>query len=81
MSWNYRVLAFEQDKEIYFEIHRVFYDKNKKPEVYAIGSSSVGAESIKGIKWVLNRMKDCIKKPILWGGDKFPKEYKKNKIN
>jgi len=35
---------------------------------------SVGAESIEGIYWVLEKMKECANKPILLE-DGFPNEY------
>ncbi len=30
---------------------------------------------IHNIKWVLKEMKECLDKPILCGGDKFPEEF------
>jgi hypothetical protein len=27
------------------------------------------------MRWTLNKMKECLKKPILLAGDDFPKEY------
>lgn len=71
--WNHRVLAHKYNDEVVFEIHEVYYDDNGVPNGYC--STRVSGDSIKGIKWTLNRMKDCLKRPILWGGDKFPEEY------
>jgi hypothetical protein len=75
MGWNHRVLAHEHKGEIYFDIHEVYYDDNGTPNGYTENPVSVGGESLKGIGWTLNRMKECLKKPILWAGDKFPNEY------
>ena len=80
MGWNHRVLAkefiFENgEKEIYFDIHEVYYDADGKPDGYTKNPILVGGENIKDIKWTLNKMKECLKKPILWGNDKFPEVY------
>jgi hypothetical protein len=76
MSWNHRVLAHEFKDEIYFQVHEVYYDDEGKPHAHTANAVSIGAESLKDIKWTLNRMKEALKKPILWAGDKFPNEYK-----
>ena len=75
MSWNHRVLAHKYEEEIYFEIHEVYYDKNGIPNGYKEKPVTIGGENIKGMRWSLNKMKECLKKPILWAGDDFPKEY------
>ena len=77
MGWNHRILAHEQDKEIFFQIHEVYYNSIGKPNGYTEKPITIGGENIKSIKWTLNKMKKCIKEPILWAGKKFPKEYKK----
>jgi hypothetical protein len=74
MSWNHRILAHKYGDEMYFQIHEVYYDKDGKPDGYTANGVSVGAESLDGIKWVLNKMKECVNKPILLADD-FPNEY------
>jgi hypothetical protein len=75
MAWNHRILAHKQeDGSVYFSIHEVYYT-NGIPDGYTSNPISVGSEEVKGIKWTLNRMKECLKKPILWAGDGFPNEY------
>lgn len=74
--WNHRILANEYDGRVYFEIHEVHYE-NDKPVAYTKNSIPVGGEDIKTIKWVLKRMKRATKKPILWGGEKFPLVFRK----
>jgi len=76
MSWNHRILATQINDEIFLNIHKVYYDKKGNPNGYAENPCSVGGENIKEITTDLYRMLKCRKKPILWGGDKFPKEYK-----
>lgn len=75
MGWNHRVLAHKYREEVYLQIHEVFYDENGIPNGYTAEPITIGAEDIKGIRWTLNKMKECLKKPILWAGDDFPKEY------
>ena len=74
MGWNHRILAHKDGDEIYFQIHEVYYDKDGKPDGYTTNGVSVGAESLDGIKWVLDKMKECVNKPILLADD-FPSEY------
>lgn len=81
MSWNHRILAYEETNgEIYLAIHEVYYDKKGKANGYTENPISVHSDSVKGMRWVLNKMKEATSKPILWSGEKFPKIYKpKNK--
>ena len=74
MGWNHRILAHKDGDEMYFQIHEVYYDKDGKPDSYTTNGVSVGAESLDGIKWVLDKMKDSTNKPILLAYD-FPNEY------
>lgn len=75
MSWNYRLMAQEQDGEIFLQIHEVYYDDNKVPHLYSEEGVSIFSESVEGVKWVLEKMSEATTKPILWAGDKFPDEY------
>lgn len=79
MGWNHRVLAREYKDEVAFEIYEVYYDKKGKPNGYIQDPISVHGSSMKDLKWVLNKMKECLKKPILYEGKKFPREYKPKK--
>ena len=74
MGWNHRILAHKDGDEMYLQIHEVYYDKDGKPDGYTANGVSVGAESLDGIKWVLEKMKECATKPILLADD-FPKVY------
>ena len=74
-TWNYRLLAFEHKGEPYFEIYEVFYNEDGVPDGCTQHSVTVGGENKKAIKWVLKKMKEALKKPILWGDDRFPEEY------
>lgn len=77
MSWNYRVIATQHNGETCLAIHEVYYHEHKpcgltEQPVY------IGGNTIKDLRWTLNRMKEALKKPVLWGGDKFPQEYEQN---
>jgi len=74
-GWNHRILAHKYKDEIFLEIHEVYYDSDGKPNGYTEKPISVGGENLKAITWVLNKMKECRKKPILWAGEDFPSEY------
>ena len=75
MSWNHRILAHENNGEVYFQMHGVYY-KEEVPNGYTANPITVGSETSKGIKWTLNKMQEAVKKPILWAGEKFPNEFK-----
>ena len=76
MSWNHRILAHKEKGEIFFQIHEVYYDTNGNPDGYTTNPVLIGSETVKGITWVLHKMLECRKKPILWAGEKFPNECK-----
>ena len=74
MGWNHRILAHKDGDEMYLQIHEVFYDEGGKPKSYTTNGVTVGAESLNGVNWVLDKMKECTAKPILLADD-FPNEY------
>lgn len=73
--WNHRLMVEQTDEEVYFSIHEVHYDMNGKLKGYTEKPVSVTSESLEGVKWVLDKMAECLQKPILWSGDKWPQEY------
>ena len=73
-GWNHRVLAYQVDDEMYFEISEVHYNERGVANCHS-DAASIGSENLKGLSWTLNRMKECLKKPILWGDHRFPQEY------
>ena len=79
-SWNHRVLAHEYKDEVVFQIHEVYYNEEGKPNGSTKDGVIVVGESKKDIAWTLNKMKECLKDPILWAGDRFPEEYKGEEI-
>jgi hypothetical protein len=71
MSWNHRVLRHVySDGTIEFAIHEVYYDNDAAdPEAGAWGPTenpvAVRAESLEGLRWVLEEMLRCLDKPAL----------------
>lgn len=85
MGWNFRILVTETkmpdgEMERWFAIHEVYYDKNDVPNGATKLSTDVSGSSKKDVKWRLKEMRKCLSKPFLWGDDRFPEEYKKEKI-
>lgn len=74
-GWNHRVLVHFHNNEPYFKIHDVYYGVDGVPNSYGAEAETISCETIKGMRWTLNKMKECLKKPILMAGDEFPKEY------
>ena len=77
MGWNHRILAHKDGYDYYFQIHEVYYDENGIPNSYTSNDVSVRSESLEGINWILDKMKDCINKPIL-SEENFPDEWLPN---
>lgn len=73
MSWNYRILAHKDKDGWFFQIHEVYYNEGI-PNSYTANGVSVCGESVEGISWVLEKMKECVIKPIL-SVDNFPSEW------
>ena len=73
MSWNHRLLAFAEKDELLFEVCRVYYEGGE-PIGYA-RSTTVFGETKKEIRWTLRHMRKTLRKPILWGGERFPEKF------
>ena len=73
MSWNHRLLAFAEKDELLFEVCEVYYDDGK-PTGYT-ENPRVWGETKSEIRWTLRHMRKALRKPILWGGERFPEEF------
>lgn len=66
MTWNYRVIKYDTNKDIVYRVHEVFYDKNKnikgftKEAVFPQGESL--EELISDLQLMIN---DAKKHPVL----------------
>jgi len=79
--WNHRILAHEfPNGNIEFHIHEVYYDNHGIADGCTKNPITIGGDDINSIYWQLEKIKDCLEKPILYFGDKFPQEYKKRII-
>lgn len=77
MSWNYRVLAFDEHPEVVLKVCEVYYNKEGVPDGYKEDTNFSTTEGIAGLKFLLSKYKNALIKPILFAGDKFPQEYLK----
>ena len=75
-TWNHRILAHPDGDEVFLQIHEVYYDENHKPNGYTKNAARVCGSSGRDLAWTLDKMKECLKKPVLWAGERFPEEYK-----
>lgn len=81
MTWNIRVIATEEamiggPPEIDLSLHEVYYDKDGKPDGMTKNAIRVSGESLEALNWYIDKMKLALEKPILWGDERFPQEYK-----
>jgi hypothetical protein len=66
MSWNYRVMRrVDPDGTDWFAIHEVYYDAAGNPDGYTENPVDVSGDSLEGLSWVLDRMREALNKPIL----------------
>lgn len=82
MTWNYRVMRSDYTypepdddgnpiTETSFAIHEVYYSTDGNPISHTVNAVSVTSQSIDGLDWVLDRMREAISKPVLTAED-FP---------
>ena len=76
-GWNHRVLAHRYGDQVEFQIHEVYYDDNDLRSSYTAEGVSVSADEPEGLIWVLDKMRECLDKPILDAKD-WPNEYISN---
>lgn len=81
VSARFRVIA-EKDEyllnDYLFSIREVFYDKTidaKKPVDYSVVPVSIEGYSERHVTEVLREVQKALTLPILYGNEKFPKEY------
>ena len=80
--WNHRVITENEDwNNKVFYIAEVNYDEDGTPISYgkkavAIADLYFAANALEELRWNLNQQLECLEKPILWGGDRFPEIYK-----
>lgn len=78
--FNYRLLYFGDDECDYFEVRRVYYE-DEKPIGHGSSEVSLYGESVKEVKRLVKQIAEAFKKPVLYGGIKFPEIYRENGRN
>lgn len=80
--WSHRILAHKHPTtgEVHLQIHEVFYNEKGELNSYTKEGVTVNGDSLRSIKWVLNKMNKCCDKPIIWAGENFPLEVEKSTI-
>ena len=74
MSWNHRVLANDEGIDIHYEIVEVYYNEEGVPKGH-FAVADVSADTIEGLKWTLDKMRECLDKPVL-SAENFPEKFK-----
>lgn len=73
MVWNHRVVRSESlEGEVLYGIHEAHYDSEKDAEAGNVAATTVHAvdvvaESVEGLRWVLEKMLASLDKPVLDG--------------
>jgi len=49
----------------YYQIHEVYYNNKGEPSSWTKNGVTVGAESVEGLRWVLEKMLESLDKEIL----------------
>jgi hypothetical protein len=80
MGWNHRVIVTEEkdpsgESYPYFRVHEVYYDENGVPDGYTANPISISGEDMESLNWTVDRIKESLPKPPLWGGERFPMEF------
>jgi beta-glucanase (GH16 family) len=71
VKWNYRVIEFvdPHDNEPWQAIHEVYYDVAGLPNGYAENPAGVvshdAGNNKADLRWVLDRMREALSKPVL----------------
>ena len=69
MTWNYRIIHHDNDKNPYFAIHEVFYDEHEKVTSWTADPIDISGESQLEVTKTLKRMQeDTTKTEILLEG-------------
>lgn len=76
-TWNYRILAHQHEGgEVWFGVHEVYYNEDGIPNATTENPATVSCDSINEMRKDLKLIKSAFTKPVLWGGERFPEEYK-----
>lgn len=65
MGWNHRVMKSKDGEDDYYQIHEVYYNNKGEPDSWTKNGVTVGAESVEGLRWVLEKMLESLDKEVL----------------
>lgn len=77
MTWDYRVIKRDKDKNPSFAIHEVFYDEAGEIMTWTAEPVGVEGDSLKEVKDQLEYMRKDIKTPVLRLSELEAKSLKK----
>jgi hypothetical protein len=65
--WNYRLIKHtEKDGSVWYAMHEAYYEDGAgKPHMITEFPAGIIEEELKDVEWVLNKMLEATKKPIL----------------
>ena len=73
MTWNHRVIRRKYDTgEVYYAIHEVYYDESGKPNGVTALPVGVFEDSIDDLAITIDRLRECLSKPVLDYDEDFP---------
>lgn len=72
---DYRLMAKETEDGLQFEFHRVYYE-NGNMSYFLEEPVAVCGGLVSDVKKILSLMNKGLEKPVIWYGDRFPREYK-----
>jgi hypothetical protein len=81
MTWNYRVVRHVGvDGDVYYQIHEVYYDDDGKITAMTENGMAPLGETTTELQMELNRMIECMAKPVLDAGvtDGKPEDWKED---
>lgn len=64
-SWNYRVIRTGSGDETELNFHEVHYDEHKVIIGWTENPIPPTSETVKGLRWHLDRMIEALQKPVL----------------
>ena len=69
MSWNYRVIEFDDpDEGAWVAIHEVYYDEDGNPDSYS-EDPAIAMSTNRSLVWLLDQFREALSKEVLFERD------------
>lgn len=65
MTWNYRIIHGKEQDEDHYQVHEVYYDEAGKITRWTVDPIVPYSDTLNGLRWTLERMREATAKPIL----------------